>query len=114
MTASENPADLRDPSRGELLYLFFGGVFFLALVVANVFAASKLMVIDLGFHKLVVATGIIAYPITFLITDLISEVFGKKRANAVVISGFVLSLGLLAFIEIGRDLLGSRSPRKFR
>jgi len=90
------------PSRAEQLYVLFGGVFFLALVVANVFAAQKLIVVDLGFHKLVVAGGILAYPVTFLITDLISEVFGKRRADAVVVTGFVLSLGLLAFIEIGR------------
>lgn len=36
-----------------------------------------------------ISVGIIPYPVTFLITDLISEIFGRKRANQVVIAGLV-------------------------
>ena len=36
--------------------------------------------------------GIIAYPVTFLVTDLISELYGQKRANQVVVSGFFASV----------------------
>ena len=48
------------------------------------------------------SVGIIAYPITFLVTDLISELYGKKRANQVVISGFCASIftTLLIFISM--------------
>ena len=45
-------------------------------------------------------TGILTYPLTFLFTDLVSEVFGKKRADFMVITGFVLSLVMLAVVQL--------------
>ena len=38
------------------------------------------------------SVGILPYPITFLVTDLISEIYGKKKANQVVIAGIFASL----------------------
>ena len=49
---------------------------------------------------MVVSVGIIAYPVTFLATDLISELFGRKRANQVVISGVIVSLFVLGLVTI--------------
>lgn len=88
--------------RRERIFLVLSGIFLLCLIVANVFAASKLIRIDLGFHTIVVAAGILPYPVTFLATDLISELYGKERANFIVLVGFGVSLGLLAFIEVAK------------
>ena len=88
--------------RSEKVYVCLLGTFLLCLIVANVFAASKLVQIPLGFHTVTVAAGILPYPITFLVTDLLSELYGRKRANFAVVLGFVMSLGLLAFIEIAK------------
>ena len=41
------------------------------------------------------------YPITFLVTDLISELYGQKKANRVVISGFIASIFVLFFLWLG-------------
>jgi queuosine precursor transporter len=89
-------------SRRERIFLMLVGLFLLALVVANVFAASKLIQVDLGFHVIVVAAGILPYPVTFLVTDLISELYGRERANFTVLVGFAMSIGLLLFIEVGK------------
>lgn len=91
--------EIEPPERTFLTLVAF---FLLALIVANVFAASKLISVPLGFHTVTVAVGILAYPITFLATDLISELFGRQRANFTVALGFVVSLGLLVFIEVGK------------
>jgi uncharacterized integral membrane protein (TIGR00697 family) len=88
--------------RRELVYLGLVGTFLLALIVANVFAASKLIQIDLGFHTVVVAAGILTYPITFLVTDLISEVYGKERAEMTVWIGLAVSVGLVALVQLGK------------
>lgn len=104
-TSTDSSApDLSAPAypRSEKAFLAVAAAFLLALIVANVFAASKLVVIHLGFHDVIVAAGILAYPVTFLATDLISELWGRKRADFVVIVGLGVSLGLLVFIEIGR------------
>jgi len=45
-----------------------------------------------------ISVGILPYPITFLITDLISEIYGKKRANDVVVVGIFASLFSLLII----------------
>jgi len=47
-----------------------------------------------------VSVGILPYPITFLITDLISEIYGKKRANQVVVIGVFASLFSLLIIHV--------------
>ena len=44
--------------------------------------------------------GILPYPITFLITDLISEIYGKKKANQVVIAGIVASVFSMGIVLI--------------
>jgi len=51
------------------------------------------------------SVGILPYPITFLITDLISEIYGQKRANMVVVSGIFAS-----FFSIGIILLADALP----
>ena len=58
-------------------------------------------------EKITLTTGIITYPITFLVTDIVSEVYGRKRANFMVILGFFASISSLIFILIARVLPGS-------
>ena len=45
--------------------------------------------------------SIVWYPLTFLLTDIISEVYGSARARFVVILGFSMSVLLLVFSLIG-------------
>lgn len=50
-----------------------------------------------------VSVGILPYPITFLITDLISEIFGKRKANQIVTAGIFasfFSMGIILVSEI--------------
>ena len=44
--------------------------------------------------------GILPYPITFLVTDIISEIYGRKKANQVVISGFISSLFIMGVVLV--------------
>ncbi|MDP6338805.1 MAG: queuosine precursor transporter, partial [Candidatus Marinimicrobia bacterium] len=49
-----------------------------------------------------ISVGILPYPITFLVTDLISELYGKKKADQVVISGLIAAIfviGLILFAD---------------
>ena len=58
-----------------------------------------------GVRLFELSVGILPYPITFLITDLISEIYGQKRANEVVIAGIFSS-----FFSIGILLVASAAP----
>lgn len=69
-------------------------IFVTTLIVANI-AAAKVVT----FWGLVVPAAIVAYPLTFLMTDVIGEIWGKEEANKTVKLGFVCQL--LSLILIG-------------
>ena len=81
----------------EYFYHILSAVFIASLVTCNLIA-NKFVTVDLGFKVFIVSAGILPYPITFLVTDLISELYGQKKANIVVISGFIASLFALLFL----------------
>ena len=84
----------------DFIYICLAGVFIAALVTCNLIA-NKFVTVNLGFHVFVVSAGILPYPLTFLVTDILSEVYGKKRTNRVVISGFIASLFVMFFLWLG-------------
>ena len=45
--------------------------------------------------------SIIWYPLTFLVTDIVSEIYGARRARFLVVMGFAMSLLLLGFSLLG-------------
>lgn len=51
-----------------------------------------------------IAVGVLPYPITFLCTDLISELYGKERANKVVWVGLALNLWVVLILWLGSVL----------
>ncbi len=88
--------------RYELLFMILSGIFLASLVIANSLV-FKFFDVELPFVGLAtLSVGIIPYPVTFLCTDLISELYGRKRANMVVLAGFVISLYMVIILQIGR------------
>lgn len=65
-------------------------IFVVALVVANAVTGK---IIDTGItlfgNPITIAGAIICYPITYLITDIVGEVWGKQEANKIVKYGFI-------------------------
>lgn len=86
------------------LYLFLAALFITSLVVSNLIFQKfffwqpfgELTVFGAPIFE--VSVGILPYPITFLITDLISEIFGKKMANKVVVAGIFASVFSLLIV----------------
>ena len=54
----------------EYFYHILLAVFIASLVTCNLIA-NKFVTVDLGFKVFIVSAGILPYPITFLVTDLI-------------------------------------------
>ena len=86
--------------RNLAVYMALGSLFITALVVCNL-VSNKFVEIDLGFKTFTVSVGILPYPLTFLVTDLLSEFYGQKRTNYVVYSGFAALLLVLLVIWLG-------------
>jgi len=83
--------DLKNKSFKEQFYLILTGIFIASLVASNLIFQKFFTWSFLGIN-FELSVGIIAYPVTFLVTDLISELYGQKRANQVVVSGFFASV----------------------
>ena len=84
----------------DQFYLVLSGVFIASLVTCNLIA-NKFVTVDMGFKVFIVSAGILPYPLTFLVTDLISELYGQKKANLVVFAGFIASMFVLLFLWLG-------------
>jgi hypothetical protein len=86
------------------IYLFLASLFIAALITCNIIA-NKFIAVDIwlfGYWKtFVISVGILPYPLTFLITDILSEIYGRKRTNEVVIAGFGVSLFVLFILWLG-------------
>ncbi|MEM9052104.1 MAG: queuosine precursor transporter [Bacteroidota bacterium] len=82
------------------LYLLLGGLFITALITCNLIA-NKFVTVDLGFKVFVLSAGVLPYPITFLLTDILSEIYGRKKTNMVVYTGFAASLFVLGILYLG-------------
>lgn len=102
--SSQETAKIMPAERYEKIYLFLACFFVASLLVANMFV-FKLFDINLPIvGKTALICGIIPYPITFLCTDLISELYGKKRADRVVWVGFACSVFMLMMIQVAKSL----------
>lgn len=96
---------LKDKVLAQRLYLILGLLFITSLVVSNLIFKKFFYYYPFDFSifgvKLFeISVGILPYPITFLITDLISEIYGKKKANEVVIGGIFASFFAMGIIYV--------------
>lgn len=108
--ALSNPDDRELERRRLRVFLLLAGIFLGTLGVLNILGISRF--VDLSFDvfglsiPMVVAVGVLPYPITFLCTDLLSELYGRKRANDVVWVGLILNLWIVFLLWIGGALPG--------
>ena len=111
--------------RRDALFLTLSGVFLTSLVLGNVIGTTKFVTIfslDLppwlqaltpelvrngSNYTMSVPAGVVAYPFTFLATDLISELFGRKRAQMLVWVGFGMNVFMLFLMSINHWLPNS-------
>ncbi len=81
--------------REDRAFILLVSIFVGALVISSVLASKIISIFDLF-----VPAGVLAYCITFVVTDVISEIWGKERANRVVFSGFIALLVTFLLIRI--------------
>ncbi|MEM9680894.1 MAG: queuosine precursor transporter [Bacteroidota bacterium] len=96
---------LKDKLLAQRIYLLLGALFITSLVVSNLifqkfFYWYPIDVEVFGSKLFEISVGILPYPITFLITDLISEIYGKKRANDIVVVGIFASFFSMLIVYV--------------
>ncbi len=76
-----------------MILVVLATLFVTCLLVANIIAVK---LVSIG--GLVVPAGVIAYPLTFLFTDVIAELYGRRIASRVVWVGFGASILMVALV----------------
>jgi len=97
--------------RAELAYLCFAATFAVVLVLTNLIGVKLFVLFPRGrpfwfpgSGPMTLTSGILTYPLTFLLTDIVSEIWGHRRANFMVLLGFAMSMLMLAVIVMARAL----------
>ena len=95
----------KDKILAQNIYLILASLFVASLVASNLifqkfFYWYPFNTEIFGVKIFEVSVGLLPYPITFLITDILSEIYGKQKANQVVIAGIFASIFSLLIIYV--------------
>ncbi len=105
-------------AKRERVFLILAGLFLGSLTMLNILGVSRFIALcNVAFDEngswifewgkmggdvaFALAVGVLPYPITFLCTDLISEFYGRKRANWVVLVGLMLNIWVVLILWLG-------------
>jgi uncharacterized integral membrane protein (TIGR00697 family) len=102
----------------DVLFLSLCAIFLTALVMGNIIGTTKFVTLfsltipdwllpvvpDLvregSRYSMIIPVGLLAFPVTFLATDLVSELFGRRRAQLLVWVGFFMNLFMIAVMTV--------------
>ena len=90
----------RDLRRANRIYLVLAALFICSLVVSNLIFQKFFYWNPFGWFNFELSVGLLPYPVTFLVTDLVSEIYGKRKANELVLAGIFASIFSLIIIFI--------------
>ena len=96
-------------TRPQKLYVICAAVFITALVIAEATASKLFTLFELPFTitilgeeftRVTMTAGVIAFPITFIVTDLMNEYFGKKGIQFVTLLGMVMIIFEFLLLQV--------------
>ncbi len=96
-------------SQHQKLYVFCAAVFITALVIAEATASkfftafhlsSPVTILGVQFDSVIMTAGVIAFPITFIVTDLMNEYFGYRGVAYVTLVGMVMIIFEFAILQV--------------
>ena len=99
----------KNKSLAQTIYLILAALFIASLVTSNLIFQKffywypfNIELFNVPLFE--ISVGLLPYPITFLITDILSEIYGQKKANQVVIAGIFASFFSLLIIYISKNV----------
>ncbi len=96
-------------TRPQKLYVVCAAIFITALVIAEATAGKLFTLFDLpfsvtilgvDFDQVIMTAGVIAFPITFIITDLLNEYYGVRGIRFVTVLGMAMILFEFAILQV--------------
>ncbi len=84
----------------ERVFLVLAGFFLCAMTMLNIIGITRFVQIG----PMALAVGVLPYPLTFLCTDLVSELYGRARANFLVTVGLMLNGFIILTMWVGNQM----------
>ena len=97
--------------RRQRVFFVLSGMFLGTLAMLNILGVTRFL--DFSFTvfglqiPMIVAVGVLPYPVTFMCTDLISELFGEEKARDMVLVGLLLNVWVVFLLWLGSVLPGA-------
>ena len=94
----------------EQVFLTLAAIFLAALIACNLifrkfFAWDVPFLGFLGLNpRMDLSVGILAYPVTFICTDVLSEFYGRRRVSQLVTAGFFASVFVVGLVSLSTVL----------
>lgn len=122
MTNSSEDIAKQLADKRDHFYLLLAAIFISSLVMGNIIGTTKFvnlfsievaswfkflvpdLVLNNGIYTMSVPVGVLVYPVTFLATDLLSELYGKDKTQRVVWMGFYMNIFLILAMSISHFL----------
>lgn len=82
-------------SKVSTLYMFFGILFTTCILISNIAAAKMIQV-----GPWALTAGVIVFPISYLLSDVVAEVYGYKAARRIMWCGFAMNLLMVIMFGI--------------
>ncbi len=82
----------QERSKVSVLFMLFGTLFCVCLITANVLETKQ---ISIGFVN--VTAGLIVFPVSYIINDVVCEVWGYRRTRMLIWMGFAMNFIFVLF-----------------
>ena len=92
----------KEKTKVSLLYMTLGVVFCVCLIAANLLGTKQICI-----GPLELTSGVIVFPISYIINDCLVEVWGFARARTVIWLGFIMNFLFVLFGMIADILPGA-------
>ncbi len=71
---------------------------YVTFILLSQIMASKIAVFDLGFAQLIAPSAVLVYSVTYLMTDIVNERFGRKAVHWMILICFVTQVAMVFFL----------------
>lgn len=95
-------------TRADATYTVLAAAFSVVLVLTNIIGTKLFALFPdggpawiNGGEPITLTAGIVTYPLTFWLTDIVSELWGRRRADLMVLLGFGMSFLMLGIVQLG-------------
>lgn len=77
------------------LFMFMAIMFITCLLMSNILAAKLLKV---GIYS--VTAGVLVFPISYIINDIFSEIYGYEKTKKVILLGFIMNIFMVSILSL--------------